>query len=284
MTPLKNLRNTEKVTTPYTVKDTAKRGFIADVLAYHPRTSLYLVRPEKIPHTFCLYSELQAQKAKIEKLMSTITKLQSSLSDLQHKFEQTQQAAKLQIPTLSSTATPETNTVPSITNQSANNAEKKFNIVVYGIPECPQNTNRQIRAKKEVDNVIEALSKTDTNILSSDIKDLHQLGKYDHKRERPRPLLVKLLRSNMVLNILSSKSKLEAPIYIKPDMTLHERQKEKLLLGERRSLIDQGTERRHIKLRNDSIFVNNKLHCKVSSDNYKLEYVTGPAKMDQVGT
>jgi len=32
---------------------------------------------------------------------------------------------------------------------------KKFSIVVYGIPECPQNTNRQARAKKELVHVIE---------------------------------------------------------------------------------------------------------------------------------
>ena len=118
----------------------------------------------------------------------------------------------------------------------------------------------------------EALSNADNDIEPSDIKDLHRLGKYDPKSERPRPLLVKLLRSNMALEILSSKSKLEAPVYIKPDMTLHEHQKERLLLKERRSLIDQGTERRYIRIRNDSIFVNSKLWCKVNSEGNKLEY------------
>ena len=119
----------------------------------------------------------------------------------------------------------------------------------------------------------EALSKTDKEIDQSDITHLYRLGKYDHKSQRPRLLLVKFLRSNMVLDILSSKTKLETPIYIKPDMTQHESQKERWLLKERRSLIEQGTEQRYIKLRNDFIFVQNKFHCKVSSDGTSTEYV-----------
>ncbi|XP_065886047.1 uncharacterized protein [Dysidea avara] len=147
-----------------------------------------------------------------------------------------------------------------------NNAERKFNVVVYGIPECPQKTNRQLRTKQDLENVIDAMSKADNEIESNDIKDLYRLGKYDHKSQRPRPLLIKFLRSNVALDILSSKNKLEAPIYIKPDLTPFECQKERLLLKERRSLIDNGTERRNIKMRNDSLYVNNKLHCKVSTD------------------
>ena len=143
---------------------------------------------------------------------------------------------------------------------------------MYGVAENPQNTNRQLRMKKDMENVMEALSAPDIDIEPSDIKDLYRLGKYDQKSERPRPLLVKFLRSNTAIDILSSKSKLEAPIYIKPDLTPQERQKERLLLKERRSLIDNGTERRYIKIRNDSLYLNNKLHCKVSTDGNKLEY------------
>ena len=140
------------------VNNTAKHGFITDALAYHPRTSLSEAREDTT--YLCLYCELQASPESRNR-ESHVYHYQAPIfpSDLKHKFEQAQQAAKLQTPTLSSTATPEINTVPSNTNQSANNAKKKFNIVVYGIPECPQSTNRQIRAKKELENVIEALSK-----------------------------------------------------------------------------------------------------------------------------
>jgi len=80
----------------------------------------------------------------------------------------------------------------------------------------------------------------------------------------------------VVLDILSLKNKLEAPVYIKPDLTPHERQKERLLLKERRSLFDNGTERRNIKIRNDSLYVNNKFHCKVSGNN--LEFASNPVQ------
>ena len=223
---------------------------------------------------FCLYCELQAHKAEIENLMSTITELQTCLFDLKRKLDATQQ---LQQTSKSQTSVPSNTTAKEtheILNQSMNNAERKFNVVVYGIPECPQKTNRQLRTKQDLENVIDAMSKADNEIESNDIKDLYRLGKYDHKSQRPRPLLIKFLRSNVALDILSSKNKLEAPVYIKPDLTPFERQKERLLLKERRSLIDNGTERRNIKMRNDSLYVNNKLHCKVSTDGNKLEFMS----------
>ena len=65
-------------------------------------------------HTyFCLYCELQAQKAEIENLMSTITLLQTTLSELKRKldsFQQTaQQTSKPQALLLSNTASKGTN-------------------------------------------------------------------------------------------------------------------------------------------------------------------------------
>jgi len=57
-----------------------------------------------------------------------------------------------------------------------------------------------------------------------------------------------------------------------------ERQKERLLLKERRTLIDNGTERRYIKIRNDLLYLNNKLHYKVCTDGSILEYITVSAQ------
>jgi len=225
---------------------------------------------------FCMYCELQAHKSEIENLMSSITELQTQLFELKRKLEATQQApskqpSKAHTPLPSTSATKE---MHEIYSQRASNTERKFNLVVYGIPECSQKTNRQLRTKQDLENVIEALSKADEEIETNDIKDLYRLGKYNSNRERPRPLLIKFLRSSTVLNMLSSKNKLEAPIYIKPDLNPLERQKERLILKERRALIDKGIERRNIKIRNDSLYVDNKLHCKVSTDGGKLEFVS----------
>jgi len=61
--------------------------------------------------------------------------------------------------------------------QNTSNDERKFNIVLYGIAENPQNTNRQVCMKKDMGNIMEALSATDIEIEPSDIKDLYRLGK-----------------------------------------------------------------------------------------------------------
>ena len=124
---------------------------------------------------FCLYCELQAHKAEIENLMSTITELQTCLFDLKRKLDATQQLqqiSKSQTSVPSNTTAKETH---EILNQSMNNAERKFNVVVYGIPECPQKTNRQLRTKQDLENVIDAMSKADNEIESNDIKDLYNM-------------------------------------------------------------------------------------------------------------
>jgi len=223
---------------------------------------------------FCMYCEIQAQKVEIENLMSSITVLQTNLNDLRRKLELVTQPPQASTSQPAHTSNvPTASNIPSSAYPSTTNNERKFNIVVYGVAENPQNTNRKQRMKNDMEKVMEALSETDIDIEPSDIKDLYRLGKYDQNSERPRPLLVKFLRSNTAVDILSSKSKLEAPIYIKPDLSPQERQRERLLLKERRCLIEKGSERRYIKIRNDSLYLNNKLHCKVNSDGSKLEYV-----------
>jgi len=116
--------------------------------------------------------------------MSTITKLQTSLNDLKNKLQFSPTSQPSQVPQASLTRA----TGKASSNyQNIRNDERKFNIVPYGIAENPQNTNRQVRMKKDMENIMEALCATDIDIEPSDIKDLYRLGKYDHKRACPRP-------------------------------------------------------------------------------------------------
>ena len=55
----------------------------------------------------------------------------------------------------------------------------------------------------------------------------------------------------------------ESPVYVKPDLTPEEQTKQSILLKERRSLIQKGTDRKHIKLRSNSILVNNQPYCEL---------------------
>ena len=59
---------------------------------------------------------------------------------------------------------------------------------------------------------------------------------------------------------------------MKPDLSPKERAAESLLLKERKSLIEKGIGRQFIKIRNQSLFVFNKLHAKVQ--NQRLELIS----------
>ena len=151
-----------------------------------------------------------------------------------------------------------------------NYPDKKFNVVVYGIKESPPETKRETRNKNDLDNLISSLSDASLSIEPHAIKDSHRLGKYKSSKKQPRPLLVKFLRSTDASDVLRNKSKLSPPVYIKPDLTPDEKAKESTLLKERRVLIEQGVNRKQIKLQNYSILVNGKLHCKIEKS--KLKY------------
>ena len=138
--------------------------------------------------------------------------------------------------------------------------DKKFNLVIFGVDECPEGTSRSERANSDLCQVSQILSSTDESFQSHSISDSFRLGKFSIDRRRPRPILVKLLRSSDVSNILSKRRSLTLPYSIKPDLSLEERKRESALLKERWSLIQSGIERKFIRIHNLSIFVNNKLH------------------------
>ena len=214
---------------------------------------------------FCLHCQLKAYKAELTALKSSVQSLSTMISQIEEKL-----TAQQQNPSEKDTE-PQTVTQdhPVANMASAPPSDKKLNVVVYGIPESPPNTKRQERLQADIKNVLSALPATESSIDASAIKDCYRLGKYNSKLERPRPLLVKLLRSADASNILQNKSKLASSIYIKPDLTPEEKAIESLLLKERRSLIQKGFSRQHIKIRNQSLYVQNKLHASIR--NSKLE-------------
>ena len=107
-------------------------------------TNFATLRDAGEEHTFyCLYCEIQAQKAEINSLISTITILQTSLNDL--KLDLVNQPQQTSTQTIRA---PVVDKVSNTVYQNTTNIDRKFNIVVYGVAENPQNTNRQLRIKK----------------------------------------------------------------------------------------------------------------------------------------
>lgn len=66
---------------------------------------------------------------------------------------------------------------------------------------------------------------------------------------------------------MSKKTTLPSHVFVRPDRTKEERLRYQSLMKERWILIQAGVERRDIKIRTDSIYVNNVLHGKLDSSN-----------------
>ena len=162
-----------------------------------------------------------------------------------------------------------------LSNQRSYNAvpahERKFNLVVYGIQECPYGTNWSNRVSNDLDRVSCAILKVDSSINPQSFRDCYRLGKYTRNSKRPRPILAILNRSADVTSVLSKRSSLKGDsIVIKPDLSPLERSNEKILLNQRWSLIQSGINRKSIKIRGSCLYVNDKIHGQVINSEYQI--------------
>lgn len=145
------------------------------------------------------------------------------------------------------------------------NDDRKFNVIVYGVEECPRGTARSDRFLNDINKVSDVFSSVDASIDSRAVKDLFRLGGFKSNMSRPRPILVKFVRCSDAHSILSKVRELSPPYSIKPDRSLSERKKDKCLMDIRWSLIQSGIARSLIKIRGVSLYVNNNLLGKADS-------------------
>ena len=82
--------------------------------------------------------------------------------------------------------------------------DRKFNLILQGIDECPPGTDLKTRLSQDVEKVSRALSSLVSSIDSTSIRDLFRLGKYDSSHTRPRPLLIKMVRATYVYAVLQN--------------------------------------------------------------------------------
>ena len=205
----------------------------------------------------CPHCKLLTQGEQLSNMMQVINALQLEIAEL--KLNNTS-APAIDIPytevlqTQVSTEPPRQETRPTTVKSTE---DRKFNVVVYGLKECEEGTKRHERLNKDTESAVSALKPTNPNVSDNSIKDCIRLGKYDTKRTRPRPLLVKLSNARDPLLILTNRFKLAATPDIS-DMTKEERSIESILLKERRRLINLGTDSKTIKIRGKSLLISNK--------------------------
>ena len=102
------------------------------------------------------------------------------------------------------------------------------------------------------------------NLSTVSVRDCQRLGPYKDQPSRPCPLLVKFNSSRDVLSVLSARSKLTSVdgshLHVKNDLTKEQRHLESILLKERWSLLTCGVDRKSVRIKDQKLYINSKLH------------------------
>ena len=152
-------------------------------------------------------------------------------------------------------------------------ADRKFNLVVYGVREQPKGSQRHIRSAQDEETITLILSCVHSPITEYSVSDCFRLGKYSENW--CRPVLTTLSRSNDVISVLANRLHLSHSsqyphLSIKPDLTPEARKVESILLKQRRELITSGTNPRDIKIRRDTLLINSRKHGVVVDSTVQL--------------
>ena len=217
---------------------------------------------KNVPY-ICPHCRLQAQENEIKTLKKAVDTLTNTVNELKAKLEPTansnngSQPADLISLGHSAPVTKPTQDPPT---KEVSQVDRKSNIVLSGIKECPKGTPKLDRFKQDLDNVADILHSVDTDFHKQNIRDCFRLGKFKENSTRPRSILIKFHRSLDAMSILSSKKSLPSGIVMKRDMTREERNIDSLLMQERWRLIQSGVPKSTIKINHSTIYVNKCKH------------------------
>ena len=161
------------------------------------------------------------------------------------------------------------------TNVQAGEDARNHNVVLYGIPECDTGTTRLERVKQDFCRVFDICSVTvPFSNPNNEICDTVRLGKYSADSARPRPVLVKFKSVFYVSNLLNNKKQCPKGITLKPDLPPEARKIESLLLRERWQLIQNGQDRKVIRIRGNKILLAGKVFATVTNGEVHKELLT----------
>ena len=116
--------------------------------------------------------------------------LESKVADLEEKLSTFRDGFTSGNVISSSGSVPPTPVTNSNTDQQRKSGvfhDRRLNLIIHGIPECPQNTKRFKRFELDRHKVLKQLSHLDSSINPSCIKDMFRLGKYNKDSSRPQP-------------------------------------------------------------------------------------------------
>ena len=213
--------------------------------------------------------DLKAEVSELRKISPAAPPLEATNTPSQHHSPAEKTYASI---AAAKTGEPTSRFAPVINHTQTYHPDRKFNIILYGVDECPQGTSRADRFESDLDQAVSVLSTIESTVQPQSIKDCYRLGKFSHQKTRPRPILIKFIRITDVSKILSKRGLLSRPYLVKPDMSPEQRLAESALLKERWRLLQSGIARANIKIRNTRLYVNKKLYGQFI--NSKFEYET----------
>ena len=150
----------------------------------------------------------------------------------------------------------------------ADHNERNYNIVIFGLPECPEGTPRGERVTKDEEAVVWSIHKQVPSFSSVSIRFNYRLGKYSASHHRPRPILATLSNVSDVSTILSKRFK-TGSVQIKADLSPEIRRIQYILRNERRLLMDQDVaDRRVIRIRGSGLYIGDRKYARALNDEF----------------
>ena len=134
--------------------------------------------------------------------------------------------------------------------------------------ENPLKTPRNVRLQKDMGTILQTFNSINVHVDPTHILHCFGLGKFKPQQTRPRPILVTVQCSIDANTILTNKSALSSPLFVKPDMTASECATESALLKQCWLLTEAGYDRKQIKFSNNRIYVSGKIFGQVTNGEF----------------
>ena len=224
----------------------------------------------------CPSCRLDAQSQEIATLKESVSVLSGELANLKLRLDSEVPQANSAV--LSQSLPGEGfSSLPQVSHNhahaaAASSSDKKFNLLFFGIAECPKGTKFHERLRLDHASISTVLQSAGPDLSSVSIRDCQRLGPYKDQPSRPRPLLVKFNSSRDVLAVLSARSQLTSTdgshVYVKNDLTKEGRHFESILLKERWSLLKDGVDRKCVRIKGHKLYINSKLHGYATPSGY----------------
>jgi len=207
----------------------------------------------------------------IEKFSADLKNMGETLTLKINRFEEKLKAFEIEKPQeinkeVANKCTDPTQEKIQINNTSHKNPTLKYQLRLSGVPEMSSDLSYVERQTSEHNYVLKVLDYLEKR--NCKITDCYRLGKFNKDRKRPRSLLLtfsSVWDRNMVLQSAKSLSSFKDKIFLSPALSPAELEVEKKILRKRWQLLNEGVEKKNIKIRSLKLLVDGK-EIDVNSD------------------